>query len=106
MAAARPPYEPADRVIVTLALGVGFAGGIYGIGGSLLSPILTGYGVPLSKVAPAELVSTFITSLVGAATFAVLAVLVPGTTSRPTGRSASPLVWVDCSAMPLHDCNR
>jgi uncharacterized protein len=64
---------------VTLALGVGTIGGIYGIGGgSLLSPILVGRGVPVTTVAPAALTSTFVTSLVGAATYLVLALTTSG----------------------------
>lgn len=48
-------------------------GGIYGIGGgSILGPVLVGRGVPLAKVAPAALASTFATSLVGASTYALL----------------------------------
>ena len=57
-----------------LAFGVGVVGGIYGIGGgSLLSPILVGRGLPVTIVAPAALTSTFVTSLVGATTYTVLA---------------------------------
>lgn len=57
---------------------------IYGIGGgSLLSPILVGRGVPVAKVAPAALVSTFVTSIVGAVTYMVLAVLAPGENIAP-----------------------
>lgn len=57
-----------------LALCVGVVGGIYGIGGgSLLSPLLVGSGMAVAVVAPAALASTFITSIVGAVTFAVLA---------------------------------
>lgn len=71
--------DPTNRFVAGLALGVGIVGGIYGIGGgSLLSPILAGRGVPIAEVAPAALVSTFITSVVGAATYTVLAALAPG----------------------------
>ncbi|MFI9634232.1 TSUP family transporter [Nocardia sp. NPDC051929] len=46
--------RPSVRSIATLALVVGVVGGIYGIGGgSLLSPILAGRGVPLAELAPA-----------------------------------------------------
>ncbi|MFI8320340.1 TSUP family transporter [Streptomyces sp. NPDC085529] len=62
------------RVVTSLALAVGVVGGIYGIGGgSLLGPILVGRGMPVAKVAPAALASTFATSAVGAATYALLA---------------------------------
>jgi uncharacterized membrane protein YfcA len=65
--------EPSPRTVTGLALAVGVVGGIYGIGGgSLLGPILVGRGTPVSRVAPAALASTFTTSLVGAATYALL----------------------------------
>jgi hypothetical protein len=74
---ARP--QPSNRFVVTLALGVGVVGGIYGIGGgSLLSPILVGRGMPVARVAPAALVSTLVTSIVGAVTYVALAVIAPG----------------------------
>ena len=61
------------RGIVALALGVGVVGGVYGIGGgSVLGPILVGRGMPVAIVAPAALASTFVTSVAGAAAFAVL----------------------------------
>ncbi|HEV2635997.1 MAG TPA: sulfite exporter TauE/SafE family protein [Actinocrinis sp.] len=69
-----PEPEPSGRVVTVLALGVGVVGGIYGIGGgSLLGPILVGRGVPVARVAPAALASTFVTSVVGALTYALLA---------------------------------
>ncbi|MFJ5811588.1 sulfite exporter TauE/SafE family protein [Streptomyces sp. NBC_01426] len=65
--------EPSARAVTGLALGVGLVGGIYGIGGgSLLGPILVGRGMPVAVVAPAALASTFATSVVGAATYALL----------------------------------
>ncbi|MFB8757472.1 sulfite exporter TauE/SafE family protein [Streptomyces nigra] len=71
--------EPSPRAVVTLALAVGIVGGIYGIGGgSLLGPILVGRGMRVAVVAPAALASTFATSVVGAAVFAVLALTGPG----------------------------
>jgi uncharacterized membrane protein YfcA len=80
----RPPAAPdttaLSRTSVTaLALGVGVVGGIYGIGGgSILGPILVARGVPLAKVAPAALASTFLTSLAGAATYALLSLTAVG----------------------------
>uniref|UniRef100_A0AAU2JMP8 Probable membrane transporter protein n=1 Tax=Streptomyces sp. NBC_00049 TaxID=2903617 RepID=A0AAU2JMP8_9ACTN len=69
---ARRP-EPAPRTVTGLALVVGVVGGVYGIGGgSILGPVLVGRGVPVSRVAPAALASTFATSLVGACTYALL----------------------------------
>lgn len=68
---ARAPLR--DRTISGLALVVGFVGGIYGIGGgSLLGPLLVGTGMSVAVVAPATLVSTFVTSAVGALTYVVL----------------------------------
>jgi uncharacterized membrane protein YfcA len=73
-AAVRRSVEPSRWTLTTLALAVGVVGGIYGIGGgSLLGPILVGRGVPVAKVAPAALASTFLTSLVGAVTYSLLA---------------------------------
>lgn len=74
---ARPPLG--TRTTVALAAVVGVVGGVYGIGGgSLLAPILVGSGLSVAVVAPAALASTFVTSLVGAATYAVLATQVSG----------------------------
>ncbi|MEV7443905.1 sulfite exporter TauE/SafE family protein [Streptomyces sp. NPDC091204] len=68
-----PGGGPSARTVTGLALAVGVVGGIYGIGGgSLLGPILVGRGMPVAKVAPAALASTFATSVVGAATYALL----------------------------------
>lgn len=65
--------EPSPRAVTGLALVVGVVGGIYGIGGgSVLGPILVGLGMPVARVAPAALASTFATSVAGAATFALL----------------------------------
>ncbi|MGW6721597.1 TSUP family transporter [Streptomyces sp. NPDC054995] len=71
--------EPSPRTITRLAMAVGVAGGIYGIGGgSLLGPILVGRGMPVAKVAPAALAATFVTSVVGAGTYALLALTTTG----------------------------
>ena len=43
----------------------------------MLSPILVGLGLPVSAVAPAALTSTFVTSIVGATTYTVLATTNP-----------------------------
>jgi len=73
---ARPRPRATARagwLIWALALVVGTVGGIYGIGGgSILGPILVGRGLPVVTVAPAALASTFLTSVTGALTFAVL----------------------------------
>ncbi|KJK35252.1 membrane protein [Streptomyces variegatus] len=68
-----PDAEPSPRAVTGLALVVGVVGGIYGIGGgSLLGPVLVGRGMPVARVAPAALASTFVTSVAGAAAFALL----------------------------------
>ena len=73
----RDPLSP--RTIGLAAFVVGVVGGIYGIGGgSILGPILVGSGMAVSVVAPAALASTFVTSIVGVATFAVLQVNTSG----------------------------
>jgi len=62
--------------VTGLALAVGTVGGIYGIGGgSLLSPILVGLGWSILEVAPAALLATFVTSVVGVLTFQALELL-------------------------------
>jgi uncharacterized protein len=75
----RPPTGPARppgrRALTGLAFAVGTVGGVYGIGGgSLLAPVLVGRGMRVAEVAPAALTSTFVTSVVGALAFAVIAV--------------------------------
>jgi uncharacterized membrane protein YfcA len=68
----RAPRAP---VLVSLSFAVGVVGGVYGIGGgSILAPVLVGQGMKVAEVAPAALASTFVTSLVGAASFAVIAI--------------------------------
>jgi uncharacterized membrane protein YfcA len=67
---------------------------MYGIGGgSLLGPILVGRGLPVAKVAPAALASTFLTSLTGALTYAVLALTTPGDIGPdwPLGLASAPV---------------
>lgn len=74
-----PRPEPTPRMVTGLALTVGVVGGIYGIGGgSILGPVLVGRGVPVAKVAPAALASTFATSIVGASTYALLSLAQSG----------------------------
>ncbi|WP_243058789.1 sulfite exporter TauE/SafE family protein [Nocardioides sp. SR21] len=56
-----------------LAFVVGIVGGLYGIGGgSVMGPILVGTGMAVATVAPAALLSTWVTSVVGVATYAVI----------------------------------
>ncbi|MCW2549478.1 MAG: Membrane protein [Mycobacterium sp.] len=69
----------APAALTALAVGVGVVGGIYGIGGgSILGPILVGSGVSITRVAPAALASTFVTSVVGAITYVLLALTASG----------------------------
>jgi uncharacterized membrane protein YfcA len=61
------------RMICAVALGVGVVGGVYGIGGgSLLAPILIATGLSAYEVAPATLAATFVTSVVGIASYQIL----------------------------------
>jgi uncharacterized membrane protein YfcA len=72
-APAAAPDRDRGRAIFLLALAVGTVGGIYGIGGgSILGPILVGLGYSVFEVAPAALTATFLTSIAGVATFALL----------------------------------
>lgn len=70
------PRAPGRRARVSLsvvAFAVGTLGGIYGVGGgSLLAPILLVVGFSAYQVAPATLASTFLTSVVGIATYQAL----------------------------------
>ncbi|MFE5810592.1 sulfite exporter TauE/SafE family protein [Streptomyces sp. NPDC056491] len=78
-APARATRRPSPRSTTSLALAVGMVGGIYGIGGgSLLGPVLVGRGAPVTTVAPAALAATFITSVVGAVTYALLSLAAAG----------------------------
>jgi len=76
---ARPRPRASARVgwlIWALALVVGTVGGIYGIGGgSLLAPILLAAGFSAYELAPATLLATFLTSVVGVAAYQVLEVV-------------------------------
>jgi hypothetical protein len=90
VAPARPARRrPLPRVVIGLIAAVaGGVGGIYGIGGgSILAPILVADGQPASRVAPAALSSTFLTSLAGVATFSILSLHQHGSVAPdwPTG---------------------
>jgi uncharacterized protein len=81
LAFAAPPTPPGSpdrrrrRQIVALALAVGTIGGIYGIGGgSILGPILVGFGFSIFEIAPAALAATFLTSFAGVATYALISI--------------------------------
>jgi uncharacterized membrane protein YfcA len=66
---------PRPRLLSALAFLVGIIGGIYGIGGgSILSPILLGLGYAAAEIAPAALIATFLTSIAGIVTYALLSI--------------------------------
>lgn len=70
---------PKLSTITALALGIGVVGGIYGIGGgSVLAPLLVGAGMTVARVAPAALASTWVASIIGVLTYAVIALHAPG----------------------------
>ncbi|OLT42509.1 hypothetical protein BJF85_22575 [Saccharomonospora sp. CUA-673] len=76
---AGPHVAPSRRFILVAGLVVGVVGGVYGIGGgSILAPILVARGLSVVAVAPAALASTFVTSVVGALAFGVLALRTDG----------------------------
>ncbi|GGN84075.1 UPF0721 transmembrane protein [Actinoplanes lobatus] len=73
----RPPLS--RRALLGLSVATGTVGGIYGIGGgSILGPVLAGRGTPMTQIAPAALASTFVTSVVGAATYGLLTLVTDG----------------------------
>ncbi|MBA2955492.1 TSUP family transporter [Nocardioides sp. MAH-18] len=90
-----------------LAFVVGVVGGLYGIGGgSVLGPILVGTGMAVATVAPVALLSTWVTSLVGVATYAVISLDASGTVSPDwslgiaTGLGGLVGGWVGASLQP------
>jgi uncharacterized protein len=67
-----------DPVLVSLlGAGAGVIGGIYGVsGGSIVAPVLVGaFRLPVTRVAPAALAATLLTSLAGVISFEVLAAI-------------------------------
>jgi uncharacterized protein len=90
---APPRPEPGRRgrgLICLLALTVGVVGGIYGIGGgSLLAPVLIAAGFSAYEVAPATLLATFLTSVVGIATYAALQLVHSGNVAPEWGLGIS-----------------
>lgn len=74
---ARASRPPRPLSISILGAGAGVIGGIYGIsGGSIIAPVLVGLGgLPVSRVAPAALLATLITSVVGVVSFGVIDLL-------------------------------
>ncbi len=95
------------RTVRVLAFVVGIAGGIYGIGGgSIVGPILVGTGMAVATVAPAALFSTWVTSVVGVLTYAVIALDATGPVSPDwslgiaTGIGGLAGGWVGASLQP------
>jgi hypothetical protein len=75
----RGARAPRMRTITMLALAVGTIGGIYGIGGgSILGPVLVALGFSVVEVAPAALTATFLTSIAGVASYALLSLNASG----------------------------
>ena len=59
--------------LIAISAVVGCVGGIYGIGGgSILAPMLIGFGRSPREVAPATLATTLVASIAGIATFVIL----------------------------------
>lgn len=73
------PHPLRPRTITVMGLGAGVVGGMYGIGGgSLLGPLLVGAGLSVATVAPAALATTFLTSVAGVTTYALLSLAADG----------------------------
>jgi uncharacterized membrane protein YfcA len=81
--------------LTTVGLVAGAIGGIYGLGGAaLIVPWLVSVErLPVARIAGAALVTTFVTSAVGMATFALAS-------AAGFGRAAAP-VWLDGLALGL-----
>lgn len=62
-------------LVSLLGAGAGIIGGIYGVsGGSIIAPVLVGaFRLPVTRVAPAALAATLLTSIAGVISFEVLA---------------------------------
>jgi uncharacterized membrane protein YfcA len=95
------------RTVRVLAFTVGVVGGVYGIGGgSVLGPILVGTGLTVAAVAPAALFSTWVTSLVGVATYALISLNATGPVSPDwslgiaTGLGGLAGGWLGASQQP------
>ena len=95
------------RTVRVLAFVIGVVGGIYGIGGgSVLGPILVGTGMAVATVAPVALLSTWVTSLVGVVTYAVIALDATGPVAPDwslgvaTGLGGLAGGWVGASLQP------
>lgn len=71
--------------VFSLCFIVGIIGGAYGIGGgAIIAPVLVSFfELPVYAVAGASLLSTFITSIVGVATYQILALIYPDLAVAP-----------------------
>lgn len=73
----KPPKDARDTLtpaqMVAIAFFAGVIGGVYGVGGGVFSaPVLVIIGVSVASFAPATILVTFFSSIVGIATFALL----------------------------------
>lgn len=107
MMARRVSLTLRGRTLVLLAFAIGIVGGIYGVGGgSLLGPVLVATGMAVATVAPAALLSTWVTSIVGVLTYAVIALHASGPVSPDwplgvaTGIGGLAGGWVGASLQP------
>ena len=75
---AKQRSSPSPRGLTGLGAVAGFVGGVYGIGGgSLIGPVLAARGMPLSRVAPAALATTLVTSVAGLGVYLLLSLSSP-----------------------------
>ncbi|MFH1747898.1 MAG: sulfite exporter TauE/SafE family protein [Planctomycetota bacterium] len=78
-------YEVSTCGVFLLSGVVGIAGGVYGIGGgAIIAPLFVSlFGLPVYTVAGAALMGTFVTSIVGVASYQVLAPFFPSISVAP-----------------------
>ncbi|GAA5156279.1 sulfite exporter TauE/SafE family protein [Nocardioides marinquilinus] len=85
------PWARRTSRVAPLAFVVGTVGGVYGIGGgSVLGPLLVGAGLSVRAVAPAALLSTFVTSVAGVVSFAVIGALASESAAATAGGPIAP----------------
>ncbi len=78
-------HEVSTCGVFLLSCVVGIAGGVYGIGGgAIIAPLFVSlFGLPVYTVAGAALMGTFVTSIVGVASYQVLAPFFPNISVAP-----------------------
>lgn len=78
-------FEISTPALLSLSLGVGIVGGIYGIGGgAIIAPILVAaFGLPVYTIAGAALASTCATSAAGVLFYLAISPLFPGQAVAP-----------------------